>query len=272
MTNVGAVPKWMAAVGLALATFAPTPFVSYGTAGVALLLTNLLLPTVYSLPRIRLKERGALALVCDAFGSHLVPTAFLLTLLATGAGWGSHEIAFAALALVWAAVLGIKGIIHHQVEDRDNDIASDTVTFATSSSAGQIERWLPRYNLFVEIPVSASFALIVFHTCPLATVAFLAYGFVELLKYRLGFQFALNPEDPRTIRASFPFVNEAFYVLWLPLAAAVQLALVWPAWLWLPLVQSAFFARTLRAQLVDLRAVALAAKHGIGKLSLVRTR
>jgi hypothetical protein len=146
------------------------------------------------------------------------------------------------------------------------------VTFATSSTAGQIERWLPRYNLFVEIPVSASFALVVFHTCPLATVAFLAYGFVELLKYRLGFQFALNPEDPRTIRASFPFVNEAFYVLWLPLAAAVQLALVWPAWLWLPLVQSAFFARTLRAQLVDLRAVALAAKHGIGKLSLVRTR
>src|SRR5262249_45499892 len=65
-------------------------------------------------------------------------------------------------------------------------------TFATEASPDQIERFLPRYNLLVELPISGVLVLVVFGWCPLAVGSFVIYCAVETLKYKLGFQFALN--------------------------------------------------------------------------------
>jgi 4-hydroxybenzoate polyprenyltransferase len=249
------------ATTLFVAPFLPALLVPYPGWSIGLLLLNLLLPTIYSIPGTRLKERGVMGLIADVGGSHLLPTLFLLTALGLG---GSDSRHFTVVAALWSCALGVKGILNHQVADRENDLASGTSTFATRRDAGQIERWLPRYNLFVEAPVSIGLALTVIDVSPLAAVALGAYTAVELAKYELGFQFALSA-DPRTIRPTFPFVNDAFYLFWLPLAAAIQLALLRPDWLWLPFLHSALFAGTARVRGRDLRDLALALAHAANR-------
>jgi len=244
------------AVTLALSSYLPTLFVSYSSWSILLVTVNLLLPTIYSIPPLRLKERGVAGLICDLSGSHITPTLLLFSLLAQPSGvLGFRRETFMVVAVTWSGVLGLKGILYHQIADRPHDLQSSTVTFATKARSGTIERWLPRYNFVVEIATSTLLVWAVFDVCPLATVAILSYLFVETLKFRLGFQFAVDPEG-LTARASFPFVNESFYVLWLPFAAAVQLAIAHVAWAWLPFVQIGLFGKAFRLQGRDLGAVA----------------
>jgi hypothetical protein len=254
MAHFSARARAAIAGGLDGAALAPGFVAPYAWPSLTLLVVNLVLPTVYSMPRIRVKERGALALLCDAGGSDLVPTFFLLTVFAPVAWTGGREIAFAAIAVAWAGALGLKGIVHHQLADRRNDLASSTVTWATEHDPARLQRWLARYNLAVEFPLSLALAIVVATVCPLAAAALTVYVSIESLKYLLGFQFALGAE-PRTIRASIPFADEGYYVLWLPLAAATQLAVAHPVLAWLPLVQAAGFARALWAQIAVLRGV-----------------
>ena len=53
-----------------------------------------------------------------------------------------------------------------------------------------------------------------------------------------------------------PFANEMFYTLWLPLAAAVQLALHDVSFAWLPVLHGLLFREQIVVQIGDARAVA----------------
>jgi glycosyltransferase involved in cell wall biosynthesis/4-hydroxybenzoate polyprenyltransferase len=245
--------------------FLPALVVNYSVWGYLLLALNYLWPTVYSAPRIRLKERGMAGVFCDAAGSHLTPTLLVLVVLSHQAtDVPTNLMIFSAAALVWSGVLGIKGILNHQVADRENDRVSGTVTLATQAASGRLERFLPRYNLLVELPVSAAFVYIVFGVCPLAVLALAIYCVAEAFKYRLGFQFALN-NDPRNTRASFPFVNDFFYYFWFPLAATLQLVSFGPTWVWVPAAQLGLFSRTTLLQIHDLLALANVSRSHIGQ-------
>lgn len=268
----GLPPRWpvLIAAGFALAGFLPGPLVGYSQEAYLLLLLNYLWPTVYSVPGIRLKERGLWGVLCDAAGSHVTPTLFALALFAdpNASGW-SGPWTGPVLLVVWSAVQGLKGILNHQVADRENDEKAGVTTFAAAS--GQLLEWfLPRFNLWAELPVSCLLVLSVAGHCPAALVALVAYCSVEFVKYLLGFEFALTVQHRR---ACFPFVNEFFYVVWLPLAAAVQLSLLHPGWLWLPVLHVCVFRAVLRVQVGDLRSVTDAlvgrfprifGKHGAG--------
>jgi 4-hydroxybenzoate polyprenyltransferase len=244
---------FLIAAGFVLAGFLPAPLAGYSSPARVVLLLNYLWPTVYSVPGIRLKERGLGGVVCDAAGSHITPTLFAVTVFAPVGPGRSIPWVVAVLLVAWSAVQGIKGILNHQVADRENDEVAGVATFATT--ARRLEWFLPRFNLLAELPVSCLLASILAVRCPAALVAFAAYCSVELAKYKLGFEFALTA---RHRRASFPFVNELFYVVWFPLAAAVQLALLGPGWLWLPILHGLIFLPVLRLQARDLRSVAVA--------------
>jgi hypothetical protein len=84
-----------------------------------------------------------------------------------------------------------------------------------------------------------------------ALVVYLAF---ESTKFALGFEFAVS-SDARLRRASVPFANEMFYTFWLPLAAAVQLALdnVWFGWL--PVLHGLLFREQIAVQIGDARAI-----------------
>ena len=236
--------------------FLPALIADYSVGVLSLLLLNYLWPTIYSLPIPRLKEKGLLGIACDAFGSHITPTMFMLALFvpSSGAGTTRGGVGFALVAALWAAVLGLKGILHHQIADCDNDIHSGIVTFATKTSLPILQRFLTGFNLLVELPVSSLLTAMVASWCPLVVPALVLYVGSEALKYRMGFQFALTA-NPATVRASVPFTNEMFYVLWMPTAAAIQLGLNNPAFLWLPILHAVIFHQPLAQQLRDWRAI-----------------
>jgi 4-hydroxybenzoate polyprenyltransferase len=239
-----------------IAGFLPALIAHYSIGVLSLLTLNYLWPTIYSIPITRLKEKGLLGVACDALGSHITPTLFVLALFATSAPAQSTTglIGFGMMATVWAGALGLKGILHHQIADRENDLQSGIVTFATKSSLEFLQRFLTGFNLLIELPVSAVFTVMVASWCPLAVVAFVLYAGSEAIKYRLGFKFALTA-DPATIRSNVPFTNEMFYILWLPIAAATQLGIDNPSFIWLPIVHLVIFQQPVVQQVADWRAI-----------------
>jgi 4-hydroxybenzoate polyprenyltransferase len=256
MADLGRSSRWSLALAYVCAGFLPAIVVGYSAVTVVLLGVNYLWPTIYSLPGIRLKERGVLGVICDALGSHVTPTLFALALFgATSSAAPSGHLALALMITLWAAVLGIKGILHHQIIDRDNDTRSGAVTFATTVSPNAIARFLTLFNLWIELPVSIALVFVVYRWCPLAAGALAAYCLLETIKYGLGIRFPLG-SDLRVNRTSVPFANELFYVLWLPLAAAVQLAAHDRAWAWLPVLHAVMFYQPLLLQVRELGSVA----------------
>lgn len=239
-----------------IAGFLPALIANFSIGALSLLMLNYVWPTIYSIPITRLKEKGLFGVACDALGSHITPTLFVLTLFATAAPAGSStgETGVALLATLWAGVLGLKGILHHQIADRDNDIQSGIVTFATRTSPEILQRFLTSFNLLIELPVSALFTALVSSWCPLAMVALVIYTGSEAIKCKLGFQFALTA-NPATIRASVPFTNEMFYILWMPMAAAAQLGLGNRAFIWLALLHVVIFHQPVAQQVGDWRAI-----------------
>ena len=200
------------------------------------LLLNYLVPTLYSVPPIRLKERGIWGIASDAAGSHIFPT---LLILGAFHEYDPTRILSGAF-LIWAMAFGVKGIIYHQIGDLQSDIRSGTRTLV---SEGKLERWmrfLPVYNLGVELPINVVLAGLLWPACPAPALALLFYCSVEFIKTALGFQFA-HSQEKETHRRSVPFANSFFYELWLPLSLCFSLAFAQPAIAWLPAVLLLFW-------------------------------
>jgi hypothetical protein len=218
-----------------------------------LLAVNFLWPTLYSIPRVRLKERGVLGVLSDAAGSHITPTLFAFADVSLVVGGSINVVVFTAL-LLWGTALGIKGILYHMIADRANDDMAGVSTFAAGFDVSKLFAVLARYNLLVELPVSAFLTVAVAAFLPLAAAALGVYLALESMKYVLGFAFAVS-SDARLRRASVPFGNEMFYTLWLPLAGAVQLALHGVSLAWLPVLHGFLFREQIAVQIGDARAV-----------------
>jgi 4-hydroxybenzoate polyprenyltransferase len=241
-------------VGFLVAGFAVlAPFPDAWPARILLAL-NFLWPTIYSIPQVRLKERGLLGVLCDAAGSHITPTLFAFADVSLFVPGPANVFVVTALVL-WATVLGIKGILYHQIADRANDEIAGVATFAATFDTSRLLMVLSRYNLLLELPVSIFLTVVVAAFLPLAVVAIVAYLVLESTKYLLGFEFAVS-SDARLRRPSVPFANEMFYTLWFPLAAAAGLALhgIWFAWV--PVVHCLLFRQQVAVQIGDARAVA----------------
>jgi 4-hydroxybenzoate polyprenyltransferase len=246
------------------AGFLPALLAGYPASAVLLLALNYVGPAAYSLPGIRLKERGISGVICDAVSSHVTPTLFVLFVFGAPQ---TGQFAFSVAVTLWAAALGIKGILHHQILDRENDIRSGTATFSTTL-APESSRWfLIRFNLAVELPVSTLLVVVVYRWCPLGAAALAIYCAFEALKFALGFRFR-HSNDSQSNRASIPFANEQFYVFWLPLAAAVQLATGGPEWLLLPVLHMSFFYQPTLLQMHEAMSVVRIAARACRRLLL----
>lgn len=251
--------------GFVVAGFAVlAPFANAWPARIVLAL-NYLWPTLYSVPGIRLKERDVLGVLSDAAGSHVTPTLFAFAVVSVFVPGPANGVVLAAV-LLWAAALGIKGILYHQIADRATDETAGAVTFATARDVSTLFAVLAKYNLVVELPASVFLTGAVAGFVPPALAALVVYLALESTKYALGFEFAVS-SDARLRRASVPFANEMFYTLWLPLAAAVQLSLQNVSLAWVPFLHALLFREQIAVQAGDVRALA-----GQLKARLIRLR
>lgn len=103
--------------------------------------------TLYSFPPFRLKERGAIGVLCDAAGEQLFP-ALVAVFLACRGAHGPVSAAWAASVAVWALAYGLRGIVWHQLTDVDNDRAAGVRTFARRHP-----RAAPVIGTFVVFPI-----------------------------------------------------------------------------------------------------------------------
>jgi 4-hydroxybenzoate polyprenyltransferase len=95
--------------------------------------------TFYSAPPLRLKTRGGWGLLMDACGAHLLPALWATSLIAEATGQ-RLPLLFVAAVGVWSLSLGIRGILRHEMMDRDRDRQVGLRTFAARVNPRFIER------------------------------------------------------------------------------------------------------------------------------------
>lgn len=113
-------------------------------AALLLYLANWLLFTLYSVPPVRLKNRGAPGVFADACGGQLLPSLWV-------AFWvnPSPSAVFVVPLSVWAFALGLRGILFHQAGDYERDCESGVQTLAVRHGL----KYLARGAHFVVFPI-----------------------------------------------------------------------------------------------------------------------
>ena len=85
--------------------------------------------SLYSIPPFRLKTRGILGVLCDASGAHLFPTTVAAILTFRVAHRPIDPRWLAAIA-AWSFAYGLRGILWHQLTDREADRGAGVHTLA----------------------------------------------------------------------------------------------------------------------------------------------
>lgn len=231
MAGLGVIARmlWMlvpAAMALALV----------GTTGdrvmVALVAANLLVPTLYSVPPVRLKGRGLAGALADAAGVHALPMALVSRAVTIGAPDDVWTSMFIVTAIGWATFAGLRGILVHQVVDRDADAAADVTTFGGRLGAAGTRPIVMRVLLPAEVASLVLFLAPLVVAAPVLILVFVLYLAAESVKVQRGWTLPLFDPTASEKEAYVPVVNNEIYEMWLPVALAVQLALM-HLWLWL---------------------------------------
>jgi hypothetical protein len=140
--SMAALPSWLRAVALT-ASILPGFWAAWMFRDCPLTLIcyllNWMVFTLYSVPPARLKVRGAWGVLMDALGSHLLPTLWISYYIAESHSFSLPALLPTALSL-WSLALGLRGIIYHQLLDRQRDINSGLSTFATRHDPAAIRR------------------------------------------------------------------------------------------------------------------------------------
>ena len=90
-----------------------------------LLVFQFLLLFAYSAPQIRLKEKPILGIITDALYAHVVPLIILLVFLKI-----SFESISVITLLLFSCTVGLRDILLHQKFDKENDLKSNSNSFA----------------------------------------------------------------------------------------------------------------------------------------------
>ncbi len=136
---------------LAVVSVLPVFLAGAGSMGVALVIANLALAGAYSAPPVRLKERSLLGVLADSLAVHTFPAATASWVL----GEGSLGVP-AALAIAWSFLTGTRGILLHQLWDREADKAGGVRTFVAGQRPDRVRRVIHRVVFPAEALVLAA--------------------------------------------------------------------------------------------------------------------
>lgn len=253
MAGLRPASRALLAGGLLVVAFAPAPVLGYGRTATLLLGLEVLLPALYSMPPVRLKERGAAGLLADAGAAHAVPALIVMTAFAHAAG-AAEDPTLLLVVGVWSLLLGLDGILWHQRLDRDSDLRAGSRTFATAAAPTLLES----LSQLIWAGQAVSSLVMVVVLAPVAPLLAWAVGLcllLDLLRLALGWQWLPDPRRPELARRHLPLRSNACYEVWFPAAVALQLALARPSYAVLPLLLAALFWSNLREQAADLAAL-----------------
>jgi 4-hydroxybenzoate polyprenyltransferase len=236
------------AAALALAT------AGAGIAGLTLTSTELMLPLVYSIPPIRLKERGLPGLLADALAAHVYP-ALLALLIVEHLGLHSVGGALTLSVVLWSAATGFRGIVSHQLQCAEHDQMAGLSTIAHRLGHREVASFVVFCILPTEV-VCATATIVGLHSVFLLLiwVVYIAY---ECLKTMLN----VFPVTVFTRRGQryLPFVDEGFYKVWGPMAAIATAGLTDAVYLLLLPLYVVLFRPRVALEWAQLRTTGVAA-------------
>jgi 4-hydroxybenzoate polyprenyltransferase len=177
-------------------------------------LTAWLAFSLYSLPPFRTKTRGIFGVLCDASGAHLFPTLVAVVLTYRGAGRAVDPIWLGAIAL-WSFAYGLRGILWHQLTDRENDRAASVRTFA--------QRHPPevavRIGTFVAFPLEvAALVVLIWRMQSFVPVAMLALHLCFVWRRVRLWKMNVVIVEPRP---HFLIVLHEYYDVWWPIGIVI---------------------------------------------------
>lgn len=200
--------------------FAAPLLTHLSTIPLALLTANYLLPTLYSVPPLRLKEWGIWGILSDAAGAHLVPTLFVAaTVLSQTPDPPRNALIFTGIAAAHAFFVGLRGILLHQLWDRANDRNSGTTTFVTQQQPETVHRWIDRLVFPVELLLLSGVALLLCQSTPALTIFFAVYLLLTTVNIKTA-PHLFTPSPPKNQN----IIPHDLYEVWLPLALSITLA------------------------------------------------
>jgi 4-hydroxybenzoate polyprenyltransferase len=195
----------------------PTDALSLG-----LLAAEFLLLLAYSVPPVRLKERGLPGLVADALYAQVVP-ALLAAHTFHALTRRSYEgfTAFAAMLGAWQLFFGLRSVLTHQLADAEHDRAAGTSTYVLRHGAQSSQRFLAFVLAPLELATWVGFTALAAATMPILAPAWPIYVAVTAVVIKVHHRQALaTPLCDRLDR----FLNE-YYLRWMPLVILVGLCL-----------------------------------------------
>jgi len=190
--------------------------------------------TLYSVPPFRLKVRGVWGIAADASGAHLLPTLWTASLIAEATGHPVPTLFLASLG-TWAMALGVRGILWHQLYDRENDRLGRISTFGAQTDPEAIRRFVAGVTFPLEVAALALILAQVGTTWAWAVLA--GYLAMEYLTNRY-MAIDLILVQPT---AQFRILFAEYYQLWFPLTFLIAMAERFPAAIILIVLQLALF-------------------------------
>lgn len=177
--------------------------------------------TLYSVPPIRLKNRGGLGLLADACGAHLFPTLLVVGLVYR---WSGHplDVIWLTAAAVWSLCLGLRGNLWHQLGDLHNDKLVGLNTFASNHKI----ILLHKLGNFVIFPCElAAFAVMLWRVG--SATGFVFLGLYAMLEWsrRVMWEMKLTAVVPKD-RSSILMLE--YYEVFYPMALLASSSIRYP--------------------------------------------
>jgi 4-hydroxybenzoate polyprenyltransferase len=202
-------------------------------AALSLLGAEIVLLVAYSVPPIRLKTRAAAGALADALYAYSLPMALAVVVFTTDdrAGWVAAAVGGLGL------LVGVRGIVWHQVLDQDNDRASGLRTLVTRLGE---RRALAVVDLLAPVELAALGALTIVASiaadAPIIAISSALYLPWRLFQLRFLWVSPLGRSELRTRGARSKLLgyglSTGLMERWLPVVALVVLSWREPWW-WL---------------------------------------
>ncbi len=129
LSNVKKSQRRYIGFGFLILALGPWIWLPFDIKSIFILGVELLLFAMYSLPPIRLKERGLLGVISDALYAHTIPCLLAMYTFSGLKGIPNINMFHVFLFGIWLTLSGIRNIISHQIDDLLNDTKTNTQTF-----------------------------------------------------------------------------------------------------------------------------------------------
>jgi 4-hydroxybenzoate polyprenyltransferase len=233
-----------------------------GTLGLLLTVGELCVPLAYSVPPFRTKNRGWLGVLCDATAAHVYPAMLALAIVAHQQLRSPTQVLVLTAGL-WALMTGLRGILSHQLQSEEHDLAAGLLTVVHRLGHRRLASWVTFGILPIEV-VAFAFLLTQCDVTALFGLIAAIFLFYELLKFRLD----AFPATVFTRRGGryLPFVDEGAYKVWGPLALAIDAAGTDVKYLVLVPVYVALFRPRVAVEWAQIRSTSEMVRAQVGQL------